>query len=181
MAGSKGCSYLRGFIFNGVYPVRDDSEVLIYIIETFEGNNLYNNNLDLSTRIRHRRILSLTGFTLVEVMIVVTIMGLLLAIALPNFLRARNTARATLCMNNMRLIGHAVERYVVDNNLYSYDDISLANIAGYIKGGIPECPADIINDNDDYTIAASTETDGVIVTCKQGHGSYDTGAPTAGL
>lgn len=57
------------------------------------------------------------AFTLVEIMIVVAIIGLLVAIAIPNFVRARRNARDRLCQNNLRLIKHALEQYQIDNSL----------------------------------------------------------------
>ena len=56
------------------------------------------------------------GFTLVEIMIVVAIIGLLAAIAIPNFVRARAKAQAETCIANLRQIEGAVQVWAVDNN-----------------------------------------------------------------
>lgn len=64
------------------------------------------------------------AFTLVEIMIVVAIIGLLVAIAVPNFVRARRNARDRLCQNNLRLIKHALEQYQIDESLDDGADIS---------------------------------------------------------
>lgn len=118
------------------------------------------------------------AFTLVEIMIVVAIIGLLVAIAVPNFVKARRTTRANLCMNNMRLIGHAAEQYLVDENLNDAGDITdISALDVYIKGGLPGCPQD--PDGAAYTTGAGTDG-GVLVTCavNTDHGDYDTSAPS---
>lgn len=82
------------------------------------------------------------GFTLVEIMIVVMIIGLLAAIALPSFQKARDEAREKSCINNMRLIEAAKDQYAIEANLASGDAVSGDIINGYMKGGNYEtCPS----------------------------------------
>lgn len=57
------------------------------------------------------------GFTLVEIMIVVAIIGILIAIAVPGFLKARETSRANSCQENMTKIDAAVQQYILEYNL----------------------------------------------------------------
>ena len=65
------------------------------------------------------------GFTLVEIMIVVAIIGLLVAIGVPGFIKARDNARKNSCYNNMRVIAHAIQQYTIDSNIPSDDTVLL--------------------------------------------------------
>ena len=58
-----------------------------------------------------------SGFTLVEIMIVVAIIGLLAAIAIPSFMRARTTSQQNACVNNLRMIEDGKERYAMEMGL----------------------------------------------------------------
>jgi len=60
------------------------------------------------------------GFTLVEIMIVVLIIGILLAIAIPNFVKARETSRTQACVANLKQIDSAIQQYMMDNKLSTF-------------------------------------------------------------
>jgi len=86
------------------------------------------------------------GFTLVEIMIVVAIIGLLAAIAIPNFVKARATSQANACINNLRKIDDAASQFAIEKGKKTGDDITLAtDLTPYIKmnsaGSLPPCPA----------------------------------------
>ena len=74
------------------------------------------------------------AFTLVEIMIVVLIIGILLAIAVPNFMKARDTSRTNSCVNNLREISDAKEQWAMDNKKGDADTPLSTDLApNYIK------------------------------------------------
>ncbi len=75
------------------------------------------------------------GFTLVEIMIVVAIIALLAAIAVPGFLRARKRSQATRILNDLRSIDSAVDQYAIENNKVSGATVLVAGWTAYLKGG----------------------------------------------
>ena len=86
------------------------------------------------------------GFTLVEIMIVVAIIGLLAAIAIPNFIRARATSQTNACINNLRQIDYGINEWALENGQSNGATVtSPQTVSGYIKmnsrGSVPSCPA----------------------------------------
>jgi prepilin-type N-terminal cleavage/methylation domain-containing protein len=79
------------------------------------------------------------GFTLVEIMIVVAIIGLLAAIAIPNFVRARTTAQTNACVNNLRQIDGAKDQYALEAGLATGGACSIGAITPYLRN-TPTCP-----------------------------------------
>lgn len=75
------------------------------------------------------------GFTLVEIMIVVAIIALLAAIAVPNFLRSRKRSQATQVLEDLRVIDGAIDQYSIENNKSNGNSIGWADIQVYIKTG----------------------------------------------
>src|SRR5947209_11423404 len=86
------------------------------------------------------------GFTLVEIMIVVAIIGLLATIAIPNFVRARLKAQQSACINNLRQIDGAKQTWALENKAGQTAVPNLGNIQPYLGRGTlgtaPTCPAD---------------------------------------
>ena len=73
------------------------------------------------------------GFTLVEIMIVVAIIALLAAIAVPGFLRARKRSQASKILNDLRMIDGAVDQYAIETGRKSGDTVGTVDWTNYLK------------------------------------------------
>lgn len=85
------------------------------------------------------------AFTLVELMVVVVILAIILAIALPNYLKSGKNSQKTVCIANLERIDSAIDQWVLDNHISpgtviaeSDEEIIYSN---YVKGGKPKCPS----------------------------------------
>ena len=102
------------------------------------------------------------GFTLVEIMIVVAIIGLLAAIAIPNFLRARSTSQQNACINNLRQLDAAIQQWALESDAGPTTPVTRDDLRPYLGrgsiGSLPYCPLDSTKTfTTSYTIAnAST-------------------------
>ena len=75
------------------------------------------------------------GFTLVEIMIVVAIIALLAAIAVPNFLRARKRSQASRVLEDLRMLDAGIDQYAIEHNKATGNTVYFTDITAYLKVG----------------------------------------------
>jgi prepilin-type N-terminal cleavage/methylation domain-containing protein len=96
------------------------------------------------------------GFTLVEIMIVVAIIGLLATMAIPNFRASRDRANTVACINNLTKIEGAIQIWALENKKDSGQPVGYGDISGYLRNALV-CPAGGTRFDDSYTIATVDE------------------------
>lgn len=99
-----------------------------------------------NSKMKQTKTMRKAGFTLVEIMIVVAIIGLLAAIAIPNFVKARANSQASACINNLRQLDAACNEWALEKGKTTTQTFTLStDLTPYIKmnaaSSIPPCPA----------------------------------------
>src|ERR1017187_2542628 len=92
-----------------------------------------------------------SGFTLVEIMIVVAIIGLLASIAIPNYAQSREAAHRAVCINNLQQIEGAIERWAMEMHKDESQAVAYSDIQSYLRRSVV-CPAGGTSFEDSYTI-----------------------------
>ena len=94
---------------------------------------------------------SMSGFTLMGIMIVVDVIGLLAAIAIPNFVRARTTSQQDACINNLRQIDGAIQEWALENKKDTAATVAETDVTPYLKNSVV-CPSGGTTFANSYTL-----------------------------
>lgn len=102
------------------------------------------------------------GFTLVELLVVLVIIGILVALILPNALRAINQANVRECASNVRAINTAIQMFYTTNRAWPAVGAIPANLLPFFQGGVaPVCPFGVA-----YVLTVdASDPNGVAIEC----------------
>ena len=96
-----------------------------------------------------------SGFTLVEIMIVVAIIGLLAALAVPGFIRSRMRSQGERVVNDARIMDHAIDQWSIETGQKNGNAVVTTAAAGYLKGTWPT--NDVLGNSYTFTVVGSTQ------------------------
>lgn len=109
----------------------------------------------------HRVLCDRRGFTLIEMLIVIAIIGILAAIAVPSFSKVTESAKKKACNANLQMLARLVLLYRVDNG---EDPTTIDELASYVEGGkVPDCP---VGGPNQYELIAGDDGKVTEVHCK---------------
>jgi prepilin-type N-terminal cleavage/methylation domain-containing protein len=100
-----------------------------------------------------KRVRNGAGFTLVEIMIVVAIIGMLASIAIPSYAKARDKARAATCISNLQAIDGAIQQWALDARKQAGDPVQYCDISSYLKRSVV-CPSGGSTFEDSYQVTS---------------------------
>jgi prepilin-type N-terminal cleavage/methylation domain-containing protein len=92
------------------------------------------------------------GFTFVEMMIVVALVGLLAAMAVPSYVRSRSAAHKSTCINNLKQIDSAIQQWATEHKKPQDAPVDFSDISPYLKGALV-CPSGGMSFSDSYSIS----------------------------
>jgi prepilin-type N-terminal cleavage/methylation domain-containing protein len=82
------------------------------------------------------------AFTLIEVLVVVAIISLVAAVAMPSLARARATSQRKACIANLKQIDGAKEQWAIENSKVEGTSVRRSDVSPYLRGGLfPSCPS----------------------------------------
>jgi prepilin-type N-terminal cleavage/methylation domain-containing protein len=116
------------------------------------GTPLYSHLMTATNKKQLLSTINRQGFTLVEMMIVVSLIGLLAAIAVPSFLRSRNAAHRSNCINNLKQIDSAIQLWATEYHKPQSAPVNFSDISPYLKGAVV-CPSGGTSFSDSYIIS----------------------------
>lgn len=100
-----------------------------------------------------------SGFTLLEIMIVVTLIGTMAAIGVPNMIKARSESQKDICINNLRQINSAIQQWAVENRQPIGASVAETDVTPYMRNKAI-CPAGGSSFTDSYLL--NTVADGAV-------------------
>jgi len=120
-----------------------------------QTTNQPTNNERIETDMKISQQRSQSGFTLVEIMIVVAIIGLLAALAVPGFIRSRMRSQGERTVNDCRIMDHAIDQWAIETGQKNGNAVVTTAASGYLKGTWPT--NDVLGNSYNFTVVGPTQ------------------------